>query len=212
MTSRFRQSRDSRRGVATVEFALTVPVLLLLVVGAIEFSRANMLLHSAAVAASEGARRGIIAGSTADEVETIVRKELATIGVKQSRIAVHPQVVTNDTKLVAVAVRVPVNAANGYILPRFFLGKEVTKVMAMPREAKNDPQMTSQLVTAMGDAAAALASAPLEEIGKSGPSPGEEGGEPGDDDTGEGGGNQGGGGGSGGKTIIDWIKKIFGRG
>lgn len=193
-----------RRGVTTVEFALTAPILFMLVVAAIEFSRANMLFHSAAAAASEGARRGIIAGSTADDVAAIVRQELSYIGIKESRIAVHPDVVTNDTKLVSVAVQVPVNATNGYIMPRFFAGKNITKVVAMPREAKNDPKMTSQIVAAMSAAQGKVASAPLQGIDT--PSAAEN-----DDDGGDGGEeeeNDNGGGGWGG--LGDWLKKVFG--
>lgn len=199
-----------RRGVTTVEFALTAPILFMLVIAAIEFSRANMLFHSAAVAASEGARRGIIAGSTADEVADIVRQELSYIGIKESRIAVHPEVVTNDTKLVAVAVQVPVNANNGYVIPRFFAGKSITKVVAMPREAKNDPKMTSQIVAAMETAQEAVEDAPLEGIGSPNGNEGDEGGEAGDDVEGEGGDGGGNGGNGGWGGFGDWLKKIFG--
>src|SRR5690606_12331914 len=98
------RQRNDRRGVATVEFALTVPILFLLVMGAIEFSRANMLYHTASVAASEGARRGIIVGTTQDDITAVVQKELSMIGVRDSRVVVDPPVVTADTQLVTVGV------------------------------------------------------------------------------------------------------------
>ncbi|WP_427016404.1 TadE/TadG family type IV pilus assembly protein [Pseudarthrobacter sp. P1] len=48
--------KDSERGAAAVEFALLLPVLLLLVMGIMEFGRAYNVQISASQAAREGAR------------------------------------------------------------------------------------------------------------------------------------------------------------
>lgn len=141
-------NKENRRGTTTVEFALTAPFLFLIVFASIEFSRANMLLHSATAAASEGARRGIISGTTAGDIAAVVERELSAIGVSHSNVIVDPPVVTDGTTLVTVGVAVPVDHRNGYVLPQFFLGKRVTKVVAMPREAKKDPQMTQRIADA----------------------------------------------------------------
>ncbi|WP_427019319.1 TadE/TadG family type IV pilus assembly protein (plasmid) [Pseudarthrobacter sp. P1] len=50
------KSRDSERGAVAVEFALLLPVLLLLVLGIMEFGRAYNVQISASNAAREGAR------------------------------------------------------------------------------------------------------------------------------------------------------------
>ncbi len=110
----------------------------MVVMAGIEFSRANMLLHSTTIAAAEGARRGIIPGATADEIEAVARQELSYMGIAEAIVLVQPAIITKDTTLVTVGVHVPINAANGYIIPQFFLGKSLSKIMSLPREAKKD--------------------------------------------------------------------------
>ena len=136
---------SNRRGTTTVEFALTAPILFLLILAGIEFSRASVLINSAKVAASEGARCGIVMGTTAGEIETVVRKELSMVGVAHADVMVDPDVVTDDTDLVTVGVSVPLDHRNGYVIPKFFIGEHVFKITAIPREAKNDAQMTERL-------------------------------------------------------------------
>jgi len=58
-------------------------------------------------------------------------------------IVVEPAIVTDDTKVVTVGVSVPLDARNGYVTPRFFVGEHVWKITTIPREAKNDANMDS---------------------------------------------------------------------
>ncbi|WP_425396814.1 TadE/TadG family type IV pilus assembly protein [Aeoliella sp.] len=141
------RSKDTRRGAATVEFALTLPLLLLLVFAGIEFSRANVLINTAKVAAAEGARRGIVLGTTAADVKAAVDRELSMVGIAHADVVVEPAIVTDDTKVVTVGLSVPLDARNGYVTPRFFLGEYVWKITAIPREAKNDANMDSLLAS-----------------------------------------------------------------
>lgn len=66
MTRRPRSSRRSESGQALVEFALLLPVVLLLVVGMLEFARAWNLHQVMTDAAREGARRMVINDDTSD--------------------------------------------------------------------------------------------------------------------------------------------------
>jgi hypothetical protein len=134
MSRRFNRCSD-RRGAVIVEFAITAPILLLLVFGAVEFSRANMLVNTASLAATEGARTGIVPGATAAEVRIAVQRELDVLGIKESTITLDPPVLSDADQSIGVAVQVPVNAKNGYMIPRFFLGKNVTKVAALRKES-----------------------------------------------------------------------------
>lgn len=59
-----------RRGVAAVEMAIVLPILLLALVGIIEFGRAVMVQQIITNAAREGARRGVSSQSTADFIRT----------------------------------------------------------------------------------------------------------------------------------------------
>lgn len=127
----------SRHGATVVEFALTAPVLVVIVFAAIEFSRANMLLHTAAIAATEGARRGITAGVTAEDCHQAAIDELTTLGINDALTMVHPEVITDETEMITVGVRVPINAANSYLVPQFFQEDSFVKVVSITREAKS---------------------------------------------------------------------------
>ena len=131
------KNRSQRRGAVVVEFALTAPLLFLLVFAGIEFSRANMLIHTATIAATEAARRGIVAGATADECYQAAQAELVAVGVNDASVLVQPAQITDDTQLVTVGVRVPLGASNGYVTPQFFLGRDVVRVVSITREAQD---------------------------------------------------------------------------
>jgi uncharacterized protein (UPF0333 family) len=72
----------NRRGQALVEFALILPVILLLVVGMLEFARAWNLHQVMTDAAREGARRAVLANSVMDQdsVRAAMWRHLAQFG------------------------------------------------------------------------------------------------------------------------------------
>ena len=69
-----RASRSYERGQALVEAALTFPLLFLLFFGIIEFSLVIFSYNTISNAAREGARAGIISGSTDATIRTAARK------------------------------------------------------------------------------------------------------------------------------------------
>jgi Flp pilus assembly protein TadG len=71
-----------RRGQALVEFALILPVILLLVVGMLEFARAWNLHQVMTDAAREGARRAVLANEVMDQdsVRAAMWRHLAQFG------------------------------------------------------------------------------------------------------------------------------------
>ncbi|HEX8360721.1 MAG TPA: TadE/TadG family type IV pilus assembly protein [Longimicrobium sp.] len=77
----------AEQGQALVEFALVVPVLLLLVVGIFEFGRAWNAHQAVTDAAREGARAAVIADPlmTDDSVKAVVRNALARASLDGSR-------------------------------------------------------------------------------------------------------------------------------
>lgn len=147
-----------RLGAVSVEFALVAPILLMLFWGSIEFSRANMLMHSIAIAATEAAREGIIDGATTAQVEARARTELSYLGVAEADVMVEPAVLDEDSDYVVVAISVPMTAANGYMAQKFFLGKSLQKTVGMTREAKSSKEAKDKLAAAMARAQAKLAS------------------------------------------------------
>lgn len=76
---RLRTFGSDERGQALVEFALVLPILLILVVGIIEFGRAWNMHQIITDAAREGARKAAIADEsvTQTQVENTVRTALA---------------------------------------------------------------------------------------------------------------------------------------
>ncbi len=75
-------TRRRRTGVAAVEFALVVPVFLLLVFGIIEFGRAIMVQQILVNASREGARAAAVDGATQSNVEKVVKDYLKGCSVK----------------------------------------------------------------------------------------------------------------------------------
>ncbi|TWU22538.1 TadE-like protein [Novipirellula galeiformis] len=65
-------SRRARRGVAMVEFAVCIPVLLVLTLGTIDLCSMLFLRESITLAAYEGARRGVGRGYTNNDATTRV--------------------------------------------------------------------------------------------------------------------------------------------
>jgi len=129
-----RAANPPRRGTTTVEFALTAPLLFFLLMGSIEFSRANMLRHTAVVAATEGARRSIIPGATAAECQQSATRELNIVGFSVADVTVDPAVIDDSTSQVTVNVSVPMSGSNGFVLPKFLTGATMEKSVTLQRE------------------------------------------------------------------------------
>jgi Flp pilus assembly pilin Flp len=80
----FRRFERDEKGSMIVEFALMVPILLLIVFGIIDFSRAYYTLSNLDTAVREGARYGALlrdpAGSQEANVKTVVRDRFVGFG------------------------------------------------------------------------------------------------------------------------------------
>ncbi len=75
------EDQRGRSGQAVVEFALVLPVFVLLVFGAIEFGRAYYSLHLLTNAAREGARRGSLPNQLETDVEDTIQDFLSGVGM-----------------------------------------------------------------------------------------------------------------------------------
>lgn len=114
-----KNSQRQRQGAVTVEMAIAVPILFLMVFAALEFCGMNVMRHSVDNAAYEGARRGIVPGATVADVETQANLIMAAAGATNIVVDVVPPVITNDIEELTVTITVPV-ADNGWITPIFF--------------------------------------------------------------------------------------------
>lgn len=126
-------SATLRRGTTTVEFALVAPLFFVLLFGALEFSRMNMVRHTIDIAAYEGARQGIIPGATADDVRDRVNQVLGQVGIANTTINVTPSNISGLTSEVTVDVSAPMND-NGFMFGSFMTGMSVTAASRLTRE------------------------------------------------------------------------------
>lgn len=111
---------SSRRGSATVEVALTLPVLILLVFGSIEASNAIFLKQAATVAAYETARVASSSGGTESAAMTRGNEILTSRSIGGGTIEITPAVDAFTVRGVEITVKVSVPANANSIGPQFY--------------------------------------------------------------------------------------------
>src|SRR5690349_16982247 len=79
-----RTSRPRRRGAATVEFAVVVPILLTFILGIIEIGRLVMVAQVDTNAAREAARYAAQGGANTAAVDSYVRTYLSAAGINSA--------------------------------------------------------------------------------------------------------------------------------
>lgn len=80
------RNQENQRGVAAVEFAIVLPLLLFLFIGITEFGIAYYNKQVLTNASREGARAGIVAGVEEDEIKRIVREYIFDEDENKSRL------------------------------------------------------------------------------------------------------------------------------
>jgi hypothetical protein len=123
-SNRIRNHSQSRGGAALVEFAIVLPIILLIFAGMIEISRILLLQHSADTSAYEGARCAMVPGATSSEASQAAQSLLQAAGLKSSVITVSPTLIQEDTSLITVRVEIPIST-NAWISPHWFQGSRV---------------------------------------------------------------------------------------
>ncbi len=129
----------NRRGAAAVEFAIVAPVFFLLIFGMIEYGRLVMVQQLLTNAAREGARRGVLDGSTTSEVSTAVTNYLAGASVNGATVTVTPNPPSSAGfgEPVTVAVSIGFNRVSWLPSPMFLGGRTLTASATMRRETAN---------------------------------------------------------------------------
>ncbi len=105
MSEHKKSLKTNRSGITAVEFAVVVPVILILFFGAIEITRLNFLRHTASNAAYEAARACIVPGGVqADGVNEAMRLLNATGAYHDANVDVDL-----STAAVKVTITIPVS-------------------------------------------------------------------------------------------------------
>jgi len=130
-----RNKRTNRRGVAAAEFAVCLPVLILLLLGMIEACSMVFLKQSLAVTAYEGAHTAVMPGATAAEVRTTCEGILADRRVQGGTIELLPANLQALPEGQYFEVRISAPTDRNAILPgRFFTGRTLTSSAVMMKE------------------------------------------------------------------------------
>jgi Flp pilus assembly protein TadG len=126
---------DKRRGVATVELAICLPILMLLVVFAIEGSNFIFLKQAATVAAYEAAHVATQQGGTEVEAQRRAEEILAARAIDTAEVQFTPAAPDAAVRgtLVTVSVSAPASA-NSIGLDWFFEDQTVTASVSMVKD------------------------------------------------------------------------------
>lgn len=130
-----RSHRLQRRGVAAAEFAVCLPVLVLLLLGMIETCTMVFLKQSLACAAYEGAHTALAPDATEADVRRVCEGILADRRVQGATITVTPRDLPNtpDGEYLQVNIAAPTDL-NGVIAGRFFRGQVLESTAVMMKE------------------------------------------------------------------------------
>lgn len=133
----YRFCRRNRRGAAVVEFAFVAPVFFLFVFGMIEYGRMVMVQQVITNASREGARIGVLDGSTTSDVTTAVTTYLTNSSISGATVTVNPSPPSNAGfgQPVTVTVSVSFNQVSWLPTPMFLGGKTLTSSTVMRRES-----------------------------------------------------------------------------
>jgi Flp pilus assembly protein TadG len=122
-----------RRGAAAVEFAMTVPIVFMLLFAALELGRMNMIRQTANNAAYEAMRTCVVPGATNAEGVAAAQKLLASIGVTGYTITVTPATITDTTPSVTATVAVPYST-NMWVTPLYSNNRSASVTCTMTRD------------------------------------------------------------------------------
>jgi Flp pilus assembly protein TadG len=111
-----------RRGASAVEFAFCAPVLFVIVMAIIEFSRAYQLQQTSRQAAYETARAAISPGATATSAVSVGNNLLRAIGITNGTVTLNPSTISSST--MSVTATVTVNPLSNSWFLKFFVNAQ----------------------------------------------------------------------------------------
>lgn len=112
-----RRTTNRRRGAAVVEFAVCLPVLMLLILGSIEATSAVFLKQALTTAAYEGVRTAIRSGATTAEAEQRANNVLNVRQVRDANITFQPANIAAAARgqRITVQISAPISSNSPFI-------------------------------------------------------------------------------------------------
>lgn len=135
MQKHSKQSETVRKGTATVEAAVCLPLLLVLVFGSIEASNAIFLKQSLSMAAYEAAKAAAVPQGTDAAAKQRCSEVMAVRDVSTFDVRFSPASITSSTpRGTRIGVTITVDADSAALGPLwFFTGKKLSSTVYMVR-------------------------------------------------------------------------------
>ncbi len=118
-----------RDGATLIEFALTLPIVLIIFFAALELTWLNMVRHTVKNAAYESARKAALPNSTEDDVLAEAMSLLEPLGMDENATCV----MSEGENLVTVTVSVPLRD-NNWGISTYTNNMTLTKTVTLSRE------------------------------------------------------------------------------
>jgi Flp pilus assembly protein TadG len=121
-----------------VEFAIIAPIVVMLVLAMIEFSRLMMVEEILTNAAREGCRRAVLTGATLSDATSTVDTYLSGSGISGYTTTVTPDPGTADPgTAITVQITVPYSNVSWLPVPIFLGDTTLTATVIMRKETNN---------------------------------------------------------------------------
>jgi len=122
---------QNRRGAATVELAICLPLMVTVILGSIETTNAIFLKQRLTSAAYEGARSATSPGQTVSGATTAATNVLTAFKISGSTVTITPTVGTATTTGTTVTVSVSAPFSSNACMQPFIIGKTIGNVTAV---------------------------------------------------------------------------------
>jgi Flp pilus assembly protein TadG len=119
-----RRSVPRRKGAATVELSICLPLFITILFGSIEASNLIYLRESLCLASYEAARQAVSLDATNQEISNRAKQLLSSRGISNPTITFSPSDVASASGGEPVTVTVSVPAASQTLLPKIVYGQQ----------------------------------------------------------------------------------------
>jgi Flp pilus assembly protein TadG len=115
-----------RQGTTTVEFAVILPVFLLVMIGGMQLFRFAMVANTVETAVMEGARKGIIASATDAQIMAAANQVMSQAGLSGHSVSVERVDLGGDQFELQIEATLNV-AGNGFLVPDCGSGWQIVR-------------------------------------------------------------------------------------